>query len=256
MYRHAPSRVLILGGTFDARALAARLADHPGLEIELSLAGRTKQPAPQPVPVRTGGFGGVEGLADYLIERGIDAMVVATHPFAARIASNAAEAATKAGVPTLRLLRPGWTPSQGDRWRHCASVEDAPALLGDQPRRVMLTIGRQQLAAFERAPQHHYLVRSVDPLDPPPALPRFESLLARGPFNHDQERALLEREGIEVLVTKNSGAGAVSAKLLAARTLGIEVVMIERPATPPLTTVANIDAVLGWVVRQRDLLAS
>ena len=227
-----PARILLLGGTSEARDLAQRLATRAGLKTVLSLAGRTAAPAPQPVPTRHGGFGGADGLAAYLAAERIDLLVDATHPFAARISANAAEAARRTGVPLLRLHRPPWTPRAGDRWQGVASTAAAVAALPAAPHRVFLAIGRQEVAAFEAAPQHAYLVRSVDPVSPPPALPRMTAVLARGPFAPAAERALLQAHGIEIVVCKNSGGAATGGKLAAARELGLPVVMVGRPADP------------------------
>lgn len=238
-------RVLILGGTTEARELASRLADMPGLAVTLSLAGRTREPAVQPVPVRVGGFGGADGLADYLRAEQIGLLVDATHPFAARISSNAAEAARAAGVAIVALCRPEWQRRAGDRWTEVDDVAGAATVLGSKPRRVFLAIGRQEAAAFEAVPQHFYLVRSVDPVDPPPALPHAEYVLSRGPFALAGEIDLLRGHRIDAVVAKNSGGEATYAKIEAARQLGVEVVMVRRPAMPDVPTVAAVEAVVA-----------
>ena len=221
-------RILILGGTAEARELAARLAGRADLAVTLSLAGRTLDPAPQPVPVRSGGFGGVAGLAAYLTEQAVDLLVDATHPFARQISANARAASDTAGIALLRLERFGWDEAEGDRWMRVGSVGDAVAALGAQPRRVFLAIGRQEAKAFDAAPQHHYLVRSVDPVDPPLDVPDVEYLLARGPFAVEAEVALLRDHDIDIIVSKNSGGDATHGKIVAARILGLPVVLIER----------------------------
>jgi precorrin-6A/cobalt-precorrin-6A reductase len=223
-------RILILGGTAEARDLAGRLAGRVDLAVTLSLAGRTVDPAPQPVPVRTGGFGGVDGLAAYLSEQAVDLLIDATHPFAKQISANARAASEKAGVPLLRLERQGWDKAEGDRWTRVGTIAEAVAALGDEPRRVFLAIGRQEAKAFDAAPQHHYLVRSVDPVDPPLDAPHVDYLLARGPFAVEAEVALLREHRIEVIVSKNSGGEATEGKIVAARILGLPVVLIERTA--------------------------
>jgi len=223
-------RILILGGTTEARDLAGRLGKRPDLSITLSLAGRTLDPAPQPAPVRTGGFGGAEGLAAYLGSHAIDLLIDATHPFAKQISANARAASGITGIPLLRLERLGWEEIFGDRWTRVASVADAVAALGEAPRRVFLAIGRQEAKVFDAAPQHHYLVRSVDPVDPPLAAPDVEYLLARGPFAIEDEIALLRAHRIDVVVSKNSGGEATRGKIVAARLLGLPVLLIERPA--------------------------
>ncbi|MFN4271430.1 MAG: cobalt-precorrin-6A reductase [Aliihoeflea sp.] len=234
-------KILILGGTTEARELAARLAGTPGCRITLSLAGRTVNPAAQPVPVRVGGFGGAEGLAAHLGAEGIDLLVDATHPFAARISANAAEAARVTNVPLLVLRRPGWTKRQGDRWTEVDTVLQAVALLGTPARRVLVTLGRQELAPLCSQPQHFYLIRSVDPVDPPLDLPRAQFLLARGPFAEDDERRLLRDRRIDAILSKNSGGAATYGKIAAARELGIEIVMVRRPGKPDAATVATVD---------------
>lgn len=221
-------RILILGGTSEARDLAARLANRADLAVTLSLAGRTLDPAPQPVPVRSGGFGGAEGLAAYLTEQAVDLLIDATHPFAKQISANAEAASAATEVPLLRLERLGWVETAGDRWTRVASIAGAVAALGATPRRVFLAIGRQEAKAFDAAPQHHYLVRSVDPVDPPLDAPDVDYLLARGPFPVEAEVALLRDHGIDVIVSKNSGGEATEGKIIAARMLGLPVVMVER----------------------------
>ncbi|WP_234187553.1 cobalt-precorrin-6A reductase [Shinella sp. NM-101] len=223
-------RILILGGTTEARDLAARLAGRADLDVTLSLAGRTLDPAPQPVPVRSGGFGGVEGLAAYLHEEAVDLLIDATHPFARQISANARAASHAAGIPLLRLERLGWEETQGDRWTRVASIAGAVAALGEEPRRVFLAIGRQEAKAFDAAPQHRYLVRSVDPVTPPLDAPDVEYLLARGPFAVEAEVELLQDRRIEVIVSKNSGGEATQGKIVAARILGLPVVLVERAA--------------------------
>ncbi|MGE5147122.1 MAG: precorrin-6A/cobalt-precorrin-6A reductase, partial [Candidatus Eiseniibacteriota bacterium] len=164
-------RTLILGGTAEARALAGALAERRDLAVTLSLAGRTAEPLKQPVPVRSGGFGGAEGLADYLRAARIDVLIDATHPYAAAISANAAEAARAARIPLIALRRPPWTRVAGDMWTEAGTMEEAVTALGQAPRRVFLALGRKELHPFEAAPQHVYLVRSVDPVDPPLAVP-------------------------------------------------------------------------------------
>lgn len=221
-------RILILGGTAEARGLAGRLAGRADLSVTLSLAGRTLDPAPQPVPVRIGGFGGAAGLQVHLLAEAVDLLVDATHPFARRISANARTASAAAGVPLLRLERRGWEEVEGDRWTRVASMAGAVAALGEAPRRVFLAIGRQEAKAFDAAPQHHYLVRSVDPVDPPLTAPHVDYLLARGPFAVEAEEALLRERRIDVVVSKDSGGEATYGKIAAARRLGLPVILIER----------------------------
>lgn len=239
--------VLILGGTTEARQLAAKLAARGDLDITLSLAGRTEKPVAQPVPVRIGGFGGVQGLADWLGEHKADLLIDATHPYAARISANAAEAARISGVPIFALRRPGWEPVAGDRWILVDDGEEAVAALGKTPRRVFLALGRQEVAAFEAAPQHAYVIRSVDPIEPPLRVPDATYILARGPFAEVDERALLEAQKIDVIVAKNSGGQATYGKIAAARELGIEVILFRRPQLPDVLSAPSVSAMAEMV---------
>src|SRR5580658_9215305 len=240
-------RLLILGGTTEASALARRIAGMPGLDPMLSFAGRTRSPAVPPIPFRVGGFGGIAGLKTYLIEAKVDAVIDATHPFAALMSRNAAAACRDLGLPLARLIRPAWSKQEGDRWTGVATMEAAVRALGESPRRVFLTIGGLQLAVFAAAPQHHYIVRTIDPPDAIGSLPSHRLILARGPFSVTDEISLMSEEGIQVLVSKNSGGAAVGGKITAARTLGIEVVMIERPPTVDMQSSGSVNAILAWI---------
>jgi precorrin-6A/cobalt-precorrin-6A reductase len=240
-------RILILGGTTEARQLAGRLAARPGLAVTLSLAGRTAAPLAQPVAVRVGGFGGAEGLAVYLRAERIDRLIDATHPYAAGISANAAAAAEATGVSLLALRRPPWTQVAGDRWIEVADAPAAVAALGAAPRKIFLALGRQEIAAFAAAPQHHYLVRSVDPVDPPLNVPHADYVLGRGPFSEDDDRALLLRYGIERLVAKNSGGSATYGKIAAARALALPVILLRRPPLPAVPEVASVEAALAAI---------
>ncbi|HLJ72227.1 MAG TPA: cobalt-precorrin-6A reductase [Roseiarcus sp.] len=244
-------RVLILGGSSEASRLAARLAEEKGFAPILSLAGRTRDPSPPPIPYRIGGFGGAAGLAAYLSAERIDCLIDATHPFAERMSANAEEAAAATGTPLFVFTRPPWTPGPGDRWIECSSAGEAAQALGSASRRVFLTVGRLQLAAFEAAPQHDYLIRTIDPPHPAPALPRWRLILARGPFGVEAETQLMRAEGIEILATKNSGGEATRAKLDAARALGLDVILIRRPPAARATTVYTIDAAMAFLRAER-----
>lgn len=242
-----PKKILILGGTTEARQLAERLAPRGDLVVVLSLAGRTINPVDHPVPVISGGFGGAQGLAAHLAANGIDLLVDATHPYAARMSANAAEASAAANVPLVALRRPAWERMEGDRWTEIAGSEEAVAALGDAPRRVFLALGRQEIAAFEAAPQHAYVIRSVDPVEPPLGVPNASYLLARGPFAEADERALLEAHRIDAIVAKNSGGSATYGKISAARALGIELFLFARPALPAVPTVATVDEAIAAI---------
>jgi precorrin-6A/cobalt-precorrin-6A reductase len=241
-------RVLILGGTAEARTLAQQL-DGAGIDIVSSLAGRVRQPRLPAGAVRIGGFGGPQALAQWLAEHEIRAVVDATHPFAQRISHSAAQATETAGVPLLRLERPGWTAGPGDRWHWVDDLAGAAAAVEDLGgRRVWLTSGRQGLAAFA-ALDAWFLIRCVDP--PTAALPRnHELLLDRGPYVLDDERRLLVDHRIDLLVTKDSGGSLTEAKLAAAREHGVPVVVVRRPPRPAAETVTTVDAAAAWAAAQ------
>jgi len=240
-------RVLILGGTMEARQLAERLARRCDLAVTVSLAGRTAAPALQPVPVRVGGFGGAQGLADYLLDQKIDVLVDATHPYAATISTNAAAAALRARVALLALRRPGWTPIAGDRWVEVGDVAGAVQALGNVSRRVFLALGRKEIAPFADAPQHSYLIRSVEAIMPPLKVPHAVYITGRGPFAEADERALLEQHCIEVIVAKNSGGSATYGKIAAARALGLPVIIPRRPPLPAVEAVTTVDDAVAWL---------
>ena len=246
-------KVLILGGTTEARLLAGKLAARGDLDVVLSLAGRTVAPAEQPVPVRSGGFGGAEGLARYLRSERIDLLIDATHPYAAQISRNADAAAQIADVPAFALRRAAWEPVSGDRWRFVADAEEAVTALDTKPRRVFLALGRQEIAPFAKAPQHSYVIRSVDPIEPPLNVPDAEYILARGPFAEADERRLLAERRIDAIVAKNSGGSATYGKIAAARELGIDVILFRRPEA---TGMPSVETVAGAVAMADHLTAS
>ncbi len=240
-------RILILGGTTEARRLAERLATDRRYDAAISLAGRTADPRPQPLPTRVGGFGGAEGLAVFLELENVSLLVDATHPFAARISHNAAIAAAATGTPLFALRRPAWDAQPGDRWTRVASVVEAVSALGAAPRRVFLAIGRQEAFHFEKAPQHSYVVRSVDPVTPPLNLPDATAILAHGPFAEADELELIREHAIDIVVAKNSGGTATYGKIAAARKLGLEVVMVERHKPVDVPTVCTCDEALEHI---------
>ncbi|MFD3935026.1 cobalt-precorrin-6A reductase [Streptomyces sp. NPDC058611] len=280
---HADRHVLILGGTTEARRLAQALAGAPaepapgagdrggepvaagrpvgdpapggpppgpwdGTRVTTSLAGRVASPVLPPGEFRIGGFGGVTGLAAWIVAHGVTHVVDATHPFAERMSFNASEAHAFTGVPLLALRRPGWTPGPGDAWTFADSLAGAAALLPELGGgRVFLTTGRMGLHAFAHLADPWFLVRSVDP-PAGPAPPRLEVLLDRGPFTLDGERELLARHRIDVLVTKDSGGSATAPKLTAAREAGLPVLVVRRPATPQGVPEAHsAPAALNWL---------
>lgn len=231
-------RVLILGGTRDARQLADTLVAE-GRDVITSLAGVTSEPVLPEGKVRTGGFGGISGLKSYLESNGIAAVVDATHPFAAQMSAHAAAACASLGLPLLRLEREGWTAGAGDDWTLVASAAEAAGAL-PAGARVLLTTGRKDLPPFFDRPDLSGIARMIEtpPLDPPRG---WHVLRERPPFTVAGEAALMANNGITHLVTKNAGGSATVAKLQAAQEAGIPVVMIDRPAKPEVPCFATID---------------
>jgi precorrin-6A/cobalt-precorrin-6A reductase len=239
-------RVLLLGGTTEAARMARALAD-AGVDAVYSYAGRTEAPVAQPLPVRVGGFGGAAGLVDYLRAEGISHVIDATHPFAAQMSQNAVDACAETAVPLVALEREPWQAGEGDRWTPVPDLVGAVTALGEAPRRVFLAIGRQTLEAFAGAPQHHYLLRLVDPPTEPLPLPRAEAVIARGPFDVAGDLALLKDHRIEVIVAKNAGGAGAEAKLVAARELGLPVILIDRPWVPERRVARTVAEVMAWL---------
>jgi precorrin-6A/cobalt-precorrin-6A reductase len=240
-------RLLILGGTSEARALAEALADHADLDVTTSLAGRTVAPRMPLGAIRVGGFGGAAGMADYIASAGIDIVVDATHPYATAISAHAIEACRTAARPLLRLDRPAWQAQRGDHWIVADSLAAVARLLPEVGRRAFLTIGVKELDAFSQAKDTWFLLRLVDRPSGPIPLPDFELVLARGPFEQRDERDLLIRHGIDVVVAKNSGGEATYGKIAAARDLGLPVLLLRRSPLPPAQTAASLAAALAWI---------
>ncbi len=238
-------KLLILGGTSEGRLLAAHLANEPRYDVLLSFAGRTESLQRPAVPHRVGGFGGVPGLVACLQEQRFDALIDATHAFAAQMSHHAVTAAEAAGIPLLRIEIPAWREGVGDHWQNVPDMQQAALALGPAPRRVFLSIGRLEVAAFAAAPQHDYLIRAVDAFEPP--LPRARVLALRGPFVLNAERALFTRERIDIIVSKNAGTAATYAKVEAARDLFLPVIMVERPRLPQAQTVASVEQACAWL---------
>ena len=226
-------RILILGGTTEARLLAASLAGRPDFAVTVSLAGRTTEIVAQNAPTRVGGFGGVAGLVDYLDRERIDALVDATHPYAEVISAHAVEAAEAAGIELLALRRPAWSPAPGDIWTAVATMAGSRrgAWIVRHNASSWRSAGRRSPPS-RRHRSTVYLVRSVDPVTPPPALPNATYVLGRGPFTEAGDLALMTAHAIETLVCRNSGGSAGYAKIAAARQLGLKVVIVERPVAP------------------------
>jgi precorrin-6A/cobalt-precorrin-6A reductase len=242
-------RVLILGGTAEATALATQAAQLEGFQIISSLAGRTQRPTFPIGAVRVGGFGGPSGLVDYLQANAIDLLVDATHPFAAQISHHAAAAAAVCQIPHLLLVRPAWEPEPNDRWIEVPSIAAAAEVLPELAQRVFLTIGRQELSAFAALPLW-FLMRMIDPPQPGTAVPPGLLLLERGPFDLAAEQHLLTHHQIDTIVSKNSGGPATYAKIVAARNLQIPVVMVQRSPLPPGDQVATISEAIAWLQNQ------
>ncbi len=249
------TRVLILGGTGEAAVLATKIEQIPGVEAIASFAGRTEQTRAEINPVsstnrvstRTGGFGGVNGLVDYLRSQQINFIIDVTHPFAAQISFNAAQAADECGIPRLMLVRPAWEKQPGDNWISVPNNQGAAEVLPGLAERIFLTIGRQELSAYAHLKDIWFLMRMIEPPAADVPVPPGKLLLERGPFSLAQERSLLQEYQIGAIVSKNSGGNATYAKIIAARELGIPVVMVQRPPVPEGEKVADVDSVLEWL---------
>ncbi|MGA5545983.1 cobalt-precorrin-6A reductase [Mycobacterium sp. NPDC051198] len=236
-------KVLLLGGTGEARALAAAL--HPEVEVISSLAGRVPDPALPVGPVRIGGFGGVDGMRRWLVDERVEAVVDATHPFAATITAHAAQVCAELGLPHLVLARPAWAP--GAAIVVGSDTEAAETVAANGYARVFLTTGRSGTRAFKGV-DAWFLIRAVTPPDSDTLPDDHELLLSRGPYDYDGELALLREHRIDALVTKNSGGAMTEPKLRAAESAGVAVVMVDRPALPPgVQTVATVEEAAGWV---------
>ena len=218
-----------------------------GLAGVYSYAGRTGAPTGQPIHMRLGGFGGVEGLCTYLEAERITHVIDATHPFAARMSTNALAACTANGTPLIALERAPWVAGDGDRWTSVPDIDTAVAALAGPPRRAFLAIGRQHINAFAAQPQHHYLLRLVDPPNGPLPLPNANVVVARGPFDVANDTALLREHGTELVIAKNAGGTGAVAKIAAARALDLPVVMIDRPAIPPRRVAHSVAGVMAWL---------
>ncbi|MDP5345939.1 MAG: cobalt-precorrin-6A reductase [Paracoccaceae bacterium] len=240
------ANLLVLGGTTEASALAQALAER-GVRACLSYAGRTQAPRAQPLPIRIGGFGGPDGLAQYLRENAITHLVDATHPFAAQMSGHAVLAAAATNVPLLAFERPAWRAEPDDSWHDVPDMAGAVAALRGPAERVFLALGRMHLAAFAAQPQHTYLLRLVDAPTAPLPLPNAHAIIARGPFDIQGDIALMKAHRITKLVAKNAGGHGAAAKIAAARALRLPIVMIARPAIAPRPTADSVDQVLAWL---------
>jgi precorrin-6A/cobalt-precorrin-6A reductase len=240
------TRILLLGGTMEASLMARALHDAK-MNAVYSYAGRTDAPMAQPLPTRVGGFGGVDGLRAYLVAEGISHVIDATHPFAAQMSGNAVLACAALGLPLIALERAPWVAGEGDRWTHVTDLATAATVLGTVPKRVFLAIGRQHLEVFASAPQHHYLIRLVDPPEHPLPLPQTRVVVARGPFDVAADTALMRDHGTEIVVAKNAGGKGAVAKIAAARALGLPVVMIDRPEIAQRRVATQVAGVMDWL---------
>ncbi len=238
-------RVLILGGTLEARHLAGRLAADGRYDFITSFAGRTKERSLPAGEVRIGGFGGADGLRAFIESDRIDLVADAAHPFAAQISGNAAAAAAAAGIPCVRLERPAWEPRDGDNWKPVSGI-DAAARAIPAGAAALVTVGRQEIGAFFARTDIRIVARMIEP----PAMeapPHAELVLARPPFSLDDERALIAGKDIDILVSKNSGGRSTVNKLLAAREQGLPVIMIERPAKPAALSASCVEQLVSLI---------
>jgi precorrin-6A/cobalt-precorrin-6A reductase len=240
------TRALILGGTSEANALA-NAAACAGFDAIYSYAGRTRAPANQPLPTRIGGFGGVNGLAEYIRQEGITHVIDATHPFAAEISRNAVAACLATATKLVAIERAPWAKTPGDNWIEMPDIASAVAALPDERKRIFLGIGRQHIAPFGARPQHTYTLRLVDP--PREALPlaNADVIISRGPFTLEGELAMMRSRGIEWIVARNSGGTGARAKIDAARELGLPVVMLKRPELPDRPRAESVAEIMQWL---------
>jgi precorrin-6A/cobalt-precorrin-6A reductase len=239
-------RALILGGTGDANQLAGALS-RAKIDAVYSYAGRTKIPLPHELPTRIGGFGGAEGLADFIRREKITHVIDATHPFAAEMSRHAVTACAATSIPLIALERAPWKRAARDSWIEVADIATAVAALPDHPARVFLAIGRQHIAPFAAKPQHAYLLRFVDSPDGALPLPKAEVIVSRGPFTLDGELDLMRSRRIECVVARNSGGSGARAKIDAARELRSPVIMIARPELPERLRADSVDEVMAWL---------
>jgi len=239
-------RALILGGTSDANRLADAIM-RAGIDAIYSYAGRTQSPVAQSLPIRTGGFGGVTGLIEFIKSERITHVIDATHPFAAEMSRHAVAACAASKLPLIALERAPWTRTTDDRWIEVGDVNAAVDALPERHARVFLAIGRQHLAAFAAKPQHAYTLRFVDPHDGTLPLADAEVIVSRGPFTLAGDLDLMRSRNIEWVVARNSGGSGARAKIDAARELGLPIIMIARPALPAWEQVESVEEVLAWL---------
>jgi precorrin-6A/cobalt-precorrin-6A reductase len=246
-----PFNILLLGGTSEAVIAARHLATMPGIAATLSLAGRTNKAAPSPLPVRIGGFGGIDGLASYLTREAVNLVLDATHPFAAQISGNAVAACAEANVPLLAIERPPWKSIASDDWREHRDIEAAIAALPDAPQTVFSALGRSSIPKLVAKPQHRYIIRVVDPIDLPSELMQATAIVARGPFRTEDDIALFREHHVTAVLAKNSGGDAAYSKIEAARHLHLPVYMVTRPPIADRRSVATVSEALSWIAHRQ-----
>ncbi|MEG2998952.1 MAG: cobalt-precorrin-6A reductase [Comamonas sp.] len=247
------TQVLLLGGTFDAYVLSTKLHE-AGIPAIYSYAGATLTRRTPALPTRVGGFGGVQGLVQYLQEERISRVVDATHPFAAQMSSNAIAACAELGIPLLSMERPAWSAQPGDQWIHVPDMAAAALALAPRFKNIFLAIGRKQLATFAgQATTHHFVLRVVDQTDEVLPLPpsSYQLIVARGPFALEDEIALLQRHAVDCIVSKNAGGADTYAKIEAARALQIPVIMVSRPQLPARLQCQTPQQAMDWLTGQR-----
>ena len=227
--------------------MLAKAVASGGFAATYSYGGRTRAPAMQPLPARSGGFGGASGLAEYIRQEKITHVIDATHPFAAEMSRNAVAACATTGTRLIALERPPWVKASGDRWIEVVDLASAVTALPLTRTRVFLAIGRQHIAPFGAKPQHAYTLRFVDPPTEPLPFPDADVIVSRGPFAFESELDMMCSRGIEWIVARNSGGEGARAKIDAARELGLCVVMLKRPEPPDRPRVESVAEVMQWL---------
>ena len=240
--------LLILAGTTEATVLAKNVAE-AGIDAILSYAGRVQHVKTQPIPKRIGGFGGVRGFCNFLQDQSVTHVVDATHPFAVQISRNAVDACNHCQIPLLAVHRPPWFAQERDYWIEVGNIKEAVKQL-DRPRcNVMLALGRMHISEFAVHPQHHYILRLIDPPNRDITLVDFDSIVSRGPFTYQEDLKLFKKHKIDILVSKNSGGAATKSKIEAARTLAFPVIMVNRPALlRERQEVETTEEAMNWLI--------
>lgn len=240
-------KLLLLAGTSEARTLAEQLAEDPRVIVLASLAGTTRDPSPLPVETRKGGFGGERQQSEFLKNNDIEVIIDATHPFAARISARSQAICARLDLPYLQILRPGWSPVEGDCWQFVDTIEDAARAV-PAGATAFLGTGRQSLGAFVEHDDATLYLRQIDPPSTPFPHTKGGYVIGKPPFAVDEEIRLFKDLGVDLLVVKDSG-GRAGSKLEAARELGLPVIMVRRPPQPPGEKVDSVDEALAWLER-------